>query len=83
MGFTDDSQGNQSNRLPHLASEWGFSCCKNAQGHWQIQSQACERQWSLEECREQWLLSVKGVPQILFQTAEAIDFMQRRSKVRP
>ena len=72
-----DFQSNEADVLLRLASVLGYFCEKDKQGNWQIYARNHQDDWYLRQDAERWLLVINGVPQILFQSAEAIAFIQR------
>lgn len=72
-----DLQHTASDALPRSASALGFLCEKDEQGNWQIRTHGHSDHWYLQQDYQRWLLVINGVPQILFQRAEAIAFIKR------
>ena len=70
-------QNNETDVLLRSASALGYFCEKDKQGNWRIYARKYQDYWYLQQDVERWLLIINGVPQMLFQSAEAIAFIQR------
>jgi hypothetical protein len=46
------------------ARQWGFICEADPQQGWQIFSTRDRTTWQLDQDRQKWILSIRGVPQI-------------------
>ena len=60
------------------ARQWGFICEADSQQRWQIFSTRDRATWQLGQDHQKWILSIRGVPQISLNRAEAIRFLQLR-----
>jgi hypothetical protein len=70
-----DNREEAVNLIVSQARRLGFICQVSEEGKWTISS---TENWRLSETENQWLLSVKTIPQVYLCDAKALEFLKRQ-----
>jgi len=78
--IADDMTGSVPQQLLKQATRYGLVCQVADSGEHYVQPSLSMADWQLVSQQGDWILVVKGVPQMRLHYAEALKFVERRGK---
>ena len=73
---------NVDNSVLETAKSMGFASQVDREHHWQISPINSQETWKLTAAESRWILSIKGIPQLLLNPKEAIAFLKKLSVIK-